>query len=65
MNNIHDKVFICPECGNKTLVPVNGNESITGIGHHELCICEECCAELYSEPQFDFIVKLVELENEE
>lgn len=30
MNNIHDKVFICPKCGNKTLYPVNGNKDIIG-----------------------------------
>lgn len=63
-NNIHDKVFTCPKCGNKTLVPVEDNEDITGIGWHDLCICEECAAELYSEPQFDFTVKFVELEEE-
>lgn len=63
-NNVHDKVFTCPECGNKTLVPVNGNEDIIGIGWHDLCICEECAAELYSEPQIDFTVKFVEKEEE-
>ena len=45
MNNIHDKVFTCPKCTNKTLYPVNGNENIIGMGYHELCICEECAAE--------------------
>lgn len=44
MNNIHDKVFVCPECGNKTLYPINGNEDITGIGYHDVCVCEECAA---------------------
>ena len=64
MNNIHDKVFTCPKCINKTLIPVDGNESVVGIGYHELCICEECGAELYTEPQYDFSVKFVELEEE-
>lgn len=63
-NNIHDKIFTCPKCHNKTLVPVDGNEDIIGIGYHDLCICEECAAELYAEPQFDFTVKFVELEEE-
>ena len=45
MNNIHDKVFACPKCTNKTLYPVNGNEDIVGIGYHKLCICDECGAE--------------------
>lgn len=63
-NNIHDKVFICPKCRNKTLVPVDGNNDRLGIGYHDLCICEECAAELYSEPQFDFTVKFVELDEE-
>lgn len=63
-NNIHDKVFICPKCRNKTLVPVDGNNDRLWIGYHDLCICEECAAELYSEPQFDFTVKFVELDEE-
>lgn len=64
MNNIHDKIFVCPKCRNKTLVPVNGNNSIVGIDYHELCVCEECGAELYTETQFDFSVKFVELESD-
>lgn len=60
MNNIHDKVFTCPKCKNKTLIPIDGNNDLVGIGYHELCICEECAAELYSEPQYDYSVKFVE-----
>lgn len=63
-NNIHDKVFTCPKCGNDTLYPVNENKDIIGIGYHELCICDECAAELYTEPQYDYSVKFVELEIE-
>ena len=60
INNIHDKVFTCPICGNKTLYSVNGNEDIVGIGYHELCICDECGAELYTEPQYDYTVNFVD-----
>ena len=59
-NNVHDKVFICPKCGNRTLVPVNGNNSIVGIDYHELCVCDECGVELYTEPQFDLTVNFIE-----
>lgn len=64
MNNVHDKVFICPKCGNRTLYPVNGNNDITGIGYHDVCVCDECAAELWSEPQFDNTVKFVEIPEE-
>ena len=60
INNVHDKVFTCPICGNKTLYPVNGNEDIVGIGYHELCICDECGSELYTEPQYDYTVNFVD-----
>ena len=63
-NNIHDKVFTCPKCNNKTLYPVNGNEDVVGIGYHELCVCEECGEGLYSEPQHDYTVNFVELKEE-
>lgn len=64
MNNIHDKVFICPKCGNKTLYPINRNGDIIGIGYHDICVCDECAAELWSEPQFDNTVKFVEIPEE-
>lgn len=38
-NNIHDEIFFCPKCGNRTLTPVDGNRDIVGIGYHDLCIC--------------------------
>lgn len=67
-NNIHDEVFMCPKCFNKTLyrVPVEEDDiaRLIGIGYHDLCICGECAAELYSEPQYDNTVKFVELEEE-
>lgn len=62
-NNIHDNAFTCPKCHNKTLVPVE-KPGIVGIDYHDLCICEECGAELLAEPQFDFTVKFVEPEEE-
>ena len=64
MNNIYDKVFTWPKCNNKTLYPVNGNEDIIGVGYHEICICDECAAELYSEPQYDNTVKFIEIEED-
>ena len=60
--NVDDKVFTCPIFFNITLVPVDGNESVIGIGYHDICICEECAAELYTEPQYDFTVQFVEIE---
>lgn len=64
MNKIIDKVFTCPKCRNKTLVPVEENADTLGIDYHDLCICEECGAELLAEPQFDYTVKFVEIEEE-
>lgn len=63
-NNIHDKIFTCPKCRNDTLVPIDGNEDMIGIGYHDICICDECAAELWSEPQYDNTVKFVEIEEE-
>lgn len=65
MNSIHDKVFACPKCNNKTLYPVNGNEDTVGIGYHEVCVYDECGTELWSEPQFDNSVKFVDIPEEE
>ena len=62
-NNIRDKVFVCPKCGNKALVPIEMNENTIGIDYHDLCICEECDSKLYTKPQFDCTVKFVELGN--
>ena len=63
-NNIHDKVFFCPKCTNKTLYPVNGNNNIAGIDWHDICICEECAAELYAEPQYDYTVEFIEINDD-
>lgn len=40
-NNIHDRVFDCPKCTNKTLTPVE-HDKILGIGHGDIYICEDC-----------------------
>lgn len=64
-NNIHDKVFDCPKCTNRTLVPVDGNENIIGIGYGDLCICEECAAELIARPHHDFTVTFEDIKEEE
>ena len=63
-NNIHDKVFTCPKCNNNTLYPVDGNNDAIGIGYHALCVCDECGAELLSEPQYDYTVEFVQCEEE-
>lgn len=46
-NNIHDEVFMCPKCFNKTLyrVPVEEDDiaRLIGIGYHDLCICGGVC----------------------
>lgn len=59
MNNIHDRVFTCPKCTNQTLYPVNG------IGYHEICICEECAVEFWTEPQYDNTVKFIDIPEDE
>lgn len=64
-NNIHDKVFTCPKCGNETLTPIDGNNDIVGIGYHDLCVCDECGTEFYAEPQYDFTVAFVEIEEDQ
>lgn len=65
MNNIHDRVFTCPKCTNQTLYPVNSNKDVSGIGYHEICICEECAAEFWTEPQYDNTVKFVDIPEDE
>lgn len=65
MDNIHDKVFTCPKCTNQTLYPVNDNKDVSGIGYHEICICEECAAEFWTEPQYDNTVKFVDIPEDE
>lgn len=41
------------------------NRDIIGIGYHEVCICDECASELWSEPQYDNTVKFVDISEEE
>jgi transcription elongation factor Elf1 len=63
-NNVHDKIFVCPKCHNKTLVPVK-EPDIIGIGYGDLCICEECGAELKAKDNYDFTVDFFEDEEED
>lgn len=58
-NNVHDKVFVCPRCFNRTLYPIDPVGPV-GIGYDDLCICDECGAELVARPQYDFSVTFVE-----
>jgi transcription elongation factor Elf1 len=63
-NNIHDKVFDCPKCHNRTLVPIE-QDKILGLGYGDILICEECAAELKANPAYDGTVKFEEIEEEE
>ena len=62
-NNVHDKVFICPKCCNKTLIPLE-QDKILGIGYGDICICEECAAELKARPNYEGTVEFEEIEEE-
>jgi transcription elongation factor Elf1 len=62
-NNSHDKVFTCPKCTNKALYPIE-EVGVIGIGYKDICICEECGAELYARPQYDGTVQFEEIEEE-
>ncbi len=42
------KYLFVLKCTNKTLYPVNENENTVGIGYHEVCVRDECGAELWS-----------------
>ena len=62
-NNIHDKVFDCPKCTNRTLVPVE-YDKLLGIGYGDICICEECAAELKARPNYDGTVDFEKIEED-
>jgi len=62
-NNVHDKVFDCPKCRNRTLTPIE-QDKILGIGYGDILICEECAAELKARPNYDGTVKFEEIEEE-
>jgi len=63
-NNIHDKVFFCPKCTNKTLIPIEPHP-ILGVSHGDIAICEECAAELKAITHYDGTVDFEEIEEEE
>lgn len=60
-NNVHDKVFDCPKCQNKTLIPLKPDK-IFGIGYGDILICDECAADLKARPNYDGTVEFVEFE---
>jgi len=61
-NNIHDKEFFCPDCHNKTLIPIH-YDNILGISYDDICICEECAGEFKARPNYDFSVKFEKYED--
>lgn len=63
-NNVHDKVFNCPKCHNRTLIPVE-YDKVLGIGYGEIAICEECATELKARPNYNGIVVFEEIEEED
>lgn len=60
INKVRDRIFICSKCGNRTLVPMEEHTYTLEVDYHDLCICEECAAELLAEPQWDGTVKFVD-----
>ncbi len=55
-----NKAFICPSCTNKTLYCIDHDVMRnTDVDYHDTFICDECGAELISEPQFDGSIKFV------
>jgi ribosomal protein L37AE/L43A len=72
INKIHDKVFTCPKCHNKTLYCIefynedaNKAREVLGIGYGDICICDECGAELKAEPTYEGYVKFKEIKEDE
>ncbi len=47
--------YFCPMCHNKSVTSIDNCTP----DYHDLCICEECGAELLAEPQFDGSMKFV------
>lgn len=63
--NIHNRSFTCPKCGNAgVLIPLE-EPHILGVGYHELLICDECGAELLGNPNVDYKLSFMELEEED
>lgn len=53
--------FVCPKCGNKTAYCTDHNVLIPAdVDYHEHFVCDECGAELLSEPRFDGKICFVE-----
>lgn len=61
---MHDMVFTRPKCFNRTLYPLEP-VGVVGIGYDDLCICDECGAELLARPQFDLTVQFSDIEDDD
>lgn len=54
INDRHILSFTCPVCHNKTVYDTECDVYAPyDVDYDDLCICEECGAELYARPQFD------------
>lgn len=54
------KMFDCPRCHNKTLVDIDNYVTRNAdVDYHDQFVCEECGAELLSEPQFDGTIRFI------
>ena len=54
------KMFDCPRCHNKTLVDIDNYVTRNAdVDYHDKFVCEECGAELLSEPQFDGTITFI------
>lgn len=54
------KMFDCPRCHNKTLVDIdNYVVRNADVDYHDQFVCDECGAELLSEPQVDGTIRFV------
>ena len=58
--------MVCPCCHNRTLYDVD-NEAFRpmDVDYRDLCICEECAAEVLVEPQYDGTFKFLSVDPDE
>lgn len=55
-----NRAFECPVCGNRTLYCADNDcFRVSDVDYHDLFICDECGAELLSEPQYDGTIRFV------
>lgn len=58
-------LFRCPRCTNFTVVDME--QDITApyqVDYHDVCVCEDCGLELWSEPQLNGVIKFVPIPKE-